>query len=845
MAQEPQFNYDEWKRRQATTPGTTPAPTIATPPQFMEPVQSTWGRVLDILSRPGQASAAAALALAQNKPFGEVGKDALEAFFKGGDLSYADVLQELGMQPGTANTVLGLVGDVALDPTNWIPGKAFATAARGLQQGMKLTGNLAAKTPVVGGAVESALNSVVPFRQLRNLPEEYQKLAQVRNLESRAARSLAFHQQEDALKPILRAIRDSGQDVTKSMETAMKIADTSIPAAGVTPEVKALVDYIKQFGQDRAKKEISAGLMSAADLKPNYVPKRLAPSEELEFIKSAPRIGQRTFLHKGDFDTFKQGEAAGRKFNYNVIATLGKRQFEGDLAIVQEKFMKTLLDPKASPEIAELFQKAANNIPPTTADGRQFIKFKTKAFTEPTLKKLGEFYVHPDVAKDFDNMLTIPQRAQGLGALFDQTMNTWKSLATVVRPAFVLRNLMSNVYMSLAGGETTVRELAEFYPKAINIIRKGPKYSDPVVDRARQLGITATEFGAIGELGSQAETSIHRMLDPWYSAGELVSVERNLDRARAVSKHVEDTSRLALYLQQLSRGKSPEDAALYVNKWLLNYAEKSPVERQVLSRVFPFATWMTRIVPRIIEGSVRNPQLFSFQDKLKNAIEAGVEDPMPEGSRPEWMQEQNYFQLPSIGPGERRFGSFGLPGVDLNVLPMPFGSSPAATWRELIGRVGPAKALAEIAANVDFQTQSRIGQTSLEELRPAGGTLTLLDKLADQPGIKDVLGSAPVSSLLEFIHAPKLATEGDTTYAPAWANHLAKQLIPVAEQVGKSVQGPPLGQAPEIDKYRLVRNMIFGLPNIQRDTDVSYQRRIEAEKQAMRRRLVDQLMRRQ
>jgi hypothetical protein len=694
--------------------------------------------------------------------------------------------------------------------------------ATGVGKGVKAAGNVAGKIP----AIEAGLNKLTPFRDIRNLPEKYQELAQIRNMETRASRSLAFHDVENAIKPILQNIQRSGGDVHGAMKAAMRIADESDPAVD-DQNVMSLVKYIQDFGRQRAEKEIAAGVLDPGSIRKNYVPKYFTKGSQAPLSSTGGVITEAGFKQAGKYPSFAAAEAAGEAVDYNLLRVLGKRQQSGDREIIYQKFAKELFSPESAEELKDLYKpipsggfNMKDRLVPTTPDGRQYVKIHPKVFDEQTRELFGKLVFHPDMAPDMERMLTIANQPDALYNTFDKVMGYWKTMATVMRPAFIQRNVMSNIFMSLAGGETRPDELVSAYGKAFNLLRNPAEaIKNPEFLRAKELGITSTEFGSVGELGEQATKSIEKIAAPNLLEKTKLGIKDPINTAaslgRAASKFTEDTSRLALFLQQRSRGKTPEQAALYVNKWLINYAEKTDFERKVLSRIFPFSTWMTRIVPRIFEGMVRNPQLFSFQEKLKQGLEERVPDEelMADGDRPGWMSQQEFFQMPGSAPGERKFGSLGLPGPDINVLPAPGGSSLAEALKELIGRIGPIKAPVEIAANRNFATQGDIWRNSPGELKPAGGTLAILAE--SSPDLAQALG---------------MAKQGDAWFAPARLNHVISQLAPVIEQFGKTMRASAPGQLPESDPNRALRNMLWAIPSTQKDTDVDFARRIQAEK---------------
>lgn len=209
---------------------------------------SVMSRIFDILSRPNYA-----IANTVKDMWHDPNADPVKSFISGlagtQKTTFQDVLKEAGMPDSYGRAGLGLVLDVALDPTTYIPGGALikgvgkagkalgigGKAAETVAKDLPLEAKLAQGERAIAGEVPEALKNVTPPVEVRNaippenvvpkaenlIPKQMQLPFQVPDIEARLGG------QEGALKDLF------GPEVLPKVEKAGK----AVPAKEVPGQI--------------------------------------------------------------------------------------------------------------------------------------------------------------------------------------------------------------------------------------------------------------------------------------------------------------------------------------------------------------------------------------------------------------------------------------------------------------------------------------------------------------------------------------------------------------------------------------------------------------------------------
>ncbi|MDO9535091.1 MAG: hypothetical protein Q7J85_07105 [Bacillota bacterium] len=160
--------------------------------------------------------------------------------------------------------------------------------------------------------------------------------------------------------------------------------------------------------------------------------------------------------------------------------------------------------------------------------------------------------------------------------LFDKTQNMWKGFATAVRLPFHLRNMYSNWWQAaLSGVQNPYRFVQSaqiqksFFTKTKGKIQLGENVYTfkELRDMANKLGIRGK-----GWLGADIDIKMFDEIDSMVKYGQFRKLTP-MKLGRNFGTMIEDNSRLAVFIDQLAKGKSPHDASRTVRKYLFDYQE--------------------------------------------------------------------------------------------------------------------------------------------------------------------------------------------------------------------------------------------------------------------------------
>ena len=113
-----------------------------------------------------------------------------------------------------------------------------------------------------------------------------------------------------------------------------------------------------------------------------------------------------------------------------------------------------------------------------------------------------------------------------------------------------------------------------------------------------------------------------------------------------IGKKNEEFSRLAHFSDRLAKGDSPEAAAASVRKYLFDYEELTPFERDVMKGFIPFYTWMRKNIPLQLESIIKSPGRYgAMTGKPIQAIESLSEE-MEDIPTPDYFQEIHAVRMP-------------------------------------------------------------------------------------------------------------------------------------------------------------------------------------------------------
>jgi hypothetical protein len=287
--------------------------------------------------------------------------------------------------------------------------------------------------------------------------------------------------------------------------------------------------------------------------------------------------------------------------------------------------------------------------------------------------------------------------------------------ATVLRPGFHMTNLQGNLWnMNLAGMNPvkgaigTAKQAKGLWKGVHELPEKVGNYTREQVEEAiKKFNISSPQSTFAGiDAGKRMPEKILERLDGAQKGGLLKrGYNKYTDAMRKLGSSIEGGSKEALFLKELQAGKSVEEAAKTVNKFLFDYADLTNVERGIREFV-PFYTWSRKNIPLQAEMLLKKPRTFAGIGKVKHALESvNPKEQVPEAYRPEYLREEAAVQLPWSEKGGATYWQHYLPFKDLNNIPMP-GVNTMDLRKGMQGAasmLGPlAKVPLEILSNKNF-----------------------------------------------------------------------------------------------------------------------------------------------
>ena len=228
-----------------------------------------------------------------------------------------------------------------------------------------------------------------------------------------------------------------------------------------------------------------------------------------------------------------------------------------------------------------------------------------------------------------------------------------------------------------------------------NILGRGVETDPEGVAMAEAILGTATTAGeslfsrAYGLLGDNFLTRANR------NFGQ--QMENNSRIAHFITMMMTDTGKIKgngiLNKKATGVGMNADEAAESVRRFLFDYGELTPFERDYMKTVIPFYTWMRKNIPLQFQQIFENPERYSAVPKLQHAIES-VSGDWANIPPPDYFSDINAMRMP--------FTSDEIPLED-NGMPMyfapdlPYGDLNRLNMKDMVSSMTPfLKTWAEI-----------------------------------------------------------------------------------------------------------------------------------------------------
>lgn len=273
------------------------------------------------------------------------------------------------------------------------------------------------------------------------------------------------------------------------------------------------------------------------------------------------------------------------------------------------------------------------------------------------------------------NIMSKTQKIECQGQMlnmFDKFQNIWKLNQTIVSPGFHVQNFVSNAFQSYLGlteGYMNPKKLKRAYdvlslkdPKQ-TLTLNGTKYTYKELEHyAKKIGVINESFSNWDFGGKQSileynlrGNSLQKFKDVKWKGMKSIN-PLDIDNfvpyqiMTVPGTNIETVQRMNLFLCSLEEGKTLEEAAKNVNKYLFDYSDLTKQEENVLKRIIPFYTFMRKNFPMEIEAMLNNSTKFSQINYGINEFEKMNEDTYIEPERRnEWRTKA--VQIPGTEYG--------------------------------------------------------------------------------------------------------------------------------------------------------------------------------------------------
>ena len=306
--------------------------------------------------------------------------------------------------------------------------------------------------------------------------------------------------------------------------------------------------------------------------------------------------------------------------------------------------------------------------------------------------------------------------------LYDKFLSTYKMVNTIYSPAFYGNNIVGNAFNSFL-----YCGAAAFDPRKLKIARgiastgdpkqfltlHGEKYSyKQLRDICGRLGISNTSFYE-HEIRQDAKGFANMKLNK---------------KLLEVSSGIEDTQRIALFVEALDNTGDFEKAVDVVNKFLFDYSDLSEFEHKVMKRAIPFYTFMRKNNPLQLEQIFCNPRVYRNLNYGFNNFETlSGSNYVEDENRNEWRKD--YVQLPFQIGGENI-------GFNLN---LPYETLERLTPEKILGQTSPLiKALPELYSGKYAFTGMDVNSVP-EYLMNQVAPVRIMDGISDKEGLSKAL----------------------------------------------------------------------------------------------------------
>lgn len=576
-----------------------------------------------------------------------------------GGTSYSKRLTESGLpnKPNQIdlNDILSLGGRVALDPLNLVAPLGIGSK---VLKGAGAVGKAATKIKPVGVVAKAGADLFKPYAKLKRVSPQLAQELPALETSTRAKQT-----------QVVRRVGKLGKGfTTKTRENIGKLVEKAGAGEKLSEDELLAVERTKKFIQENiTDPEITAKI--APNLIADYFPRvaeRQAVEKALQFGGKQLSTKLGGFEKQRKYATQIKGEEAGKIYK-DALEALATRASRSEAARSNAEFLKRIIkgeikDINGESIVAPLTKKTG-----LMPGYQKFSNKWLKRFQAPVeVVDEIEKYFKAFISDDATNILL---------RVYDKALGLWKYSVTSLFPAFHLRNEIGNLSNMWLGGfkDLSLLKTAAQIQKGKSVTVKGVKITNDFIE---QLGIGGKGF---------YRADLPNMLDESINLSKKGKLKNIYNAPRNVGVLLEDNARVAFFLDRLNKGDTISQAIAGVKKFLFDYSELTPFEKNVMKRLIPFYTWSRKNIPLQIENLIKQPGKAAIFSKLNNLTAPSEEQ---KAALPEYMNEVITAKITNLDEKEvfKVLTGIGLPFEDLGRLAR--GSFSRTAEREILGSMG-------------------------------------------------------------------------------------------------------------------------------------------------------------
>ena len=250
-----------------------------------------------------------------------------------------------------------------------------------------------------------------------------------------------------------------------------------------------------------------------------------------------------------------------------------------------------------------------------------FIKMPDVQIQGTTQNKYGKIngqYVERNVARDIKSIFNMVDSADDgfkkAGRIANSLQVLWKKTKTAWNLGTHVANSNSNI-MLLDFADTELKYLG----KAVKEMMKGDKskfHKEGKIAGIYDANMYVNELAQSGTAMQEAMVKLQKNYSPsgllGFAQDKLKWAKKyTLDAAEKAYQLEDSVFRLAVYMDRLDKGFSPEDAALEARRWFIDYDINAPVIQALKKTALPFVSYTYRVIPLLAEAAAMRPHKFA------------------------------------------------------------------------------------------------------------------------------------------------------------------------------------------------------------------------------------------